>query len=250
MSKPDIGSRFSAGKLFGEVLLEVLGIFAGGAAAAKLAGKIPELAKMAQRLEKIGKAIEVRVKPAAKAPQAPKAPEVAKPASKSIEAPAEPTKPTKALEEHESKPPEKSSPKREPVVQNGYRYEFDEKGRVSRVEGELHAESTQGRNAKAQREAGGEYRLKDDDGGHFIARRFEGPKNDFNHFAQNGNFNKSAYAKVENAWERALKAGETVKVEITPIYEGNSLRPTSLTIKQWIGGIPDETLTFKNAFGG
>lgn len=66
MGRSDINSRFSAGRIFGEVLLEVLGIFAGGAAAAKLATKIPGLARMAARLERIGKAIKVRVTPAAR----------------------------------------------------------------------------------------------------------------------------------------------------------------------------------------
>lgn len=140
--------------------------------------------------------------------------------------------------------------KKAPITQNGYTYHFDDAGRVSRVEGDLKINKNQVRNQKAQLDAGGADRLADDQGGHWIGRRFDGPSEDFNHFAQNGNFNNSSYKALENSWERDLKAGKTVRVEITPSYVGDSLRPASLEIKQWIDGFQIKPVAFANVYGG
>src|SRR5262245_9849292 len=43
-----LSSQFQAGRIFGEVLIEVLSVIAGGTAAVKAAGKIPRLAKLAR----------------------------------------------------------------------------------------------------------------------------------------------------------------------------------------------------------
>ncbi|MFL9887739.1 DUF4150 domain-containing protein [Paraburkholderia agricolaris] len=135
-------------------------------------------------------------------------------------------------------------------VRNGYSYEFDGQGRVSKVKGKLKLNKSQGRNTKAQLEAGGEDRLATDQGGHFIGRRFDGPMDDFNHFAQNGNFNNGAYKSLENSWQRAIEQGKSVEVDIAPTYPGDSLRPSSITVKQWIDGIPEDPISFGNNVGG
>lgn len=136
------------------------------------------------------------------------------------------------------------------VTKNGYTYHLDEKGRVTKVEGDLKLNKGQGRNTTAQKQAGGPDRLPDDQGGHYIGRRFDGPKDDFNHFAQNGNFNNSAYRKLENSWERAIKDGKSVRVEISPSFKGDSLRPDTLKVRQWIDGKPKPAKIFRNAPGG
>ncbi|WP_165495966.1 DNA/RNA non-specific endonuclease [Phytopseudomonas daroniae] len=136
------------------------------------------------------------------------------------------------------------------VSKNGYTYHLDDQGRVTKVEGDLKLNKSQGRNAKAQREAGGADRLSDDQGGHYIGRRFDGPMDDFNHFAQNGNFNNSAYKKLENAWDRALQNQDTVKVEIVPKFKGDSLRPDTITVRHWINGEPQPIKRFRNQYGG
>jgi len=136
------------------------------------------------------------------------------------------------------------------ILRNGYSYEFDAQGRVSKVEGKLKLNKTQGRNAKAQREAGGTDRLADDQGGHYIGRRFDGPTDDFNHFAQNGNFNNGAYKSLENSWQRSIEQGKSVEVEITPTYAGESLRPSAITVRQWIDGVPSDPIKFGNTIGG
>ncbi len=137
-----------------------------------------------------------------------------------------------------------------PVTKNGYDYHVDGKGRVTKAEGDLTLNKEQARNPKAQLEAGGADRLADDQGGHYMGRRFNGPTDEINHFAQNGNFNQGTYKALENSWERALNNGQSVRVEITPTYIGDSLRPSTLTVRQWIDGAPSRPITFNNARGG
>ncbi|MFS8152621.1 DNA/RNA non-specific endonuclease [Vreelandella titanicae] len=140
--------------------------------------------------------------------------------------------------------------RRSPVIRNGYTYSFDSHGRVNKVEGEIKLNRSQGRNQRAQLEAGGADRLPADQGGHYVGRRFDGPMDDFNHFAQNGNFNMGAYKSLENSWQRALESGASVRVEVIPSYIGNSQRPSSLTVRQWIDGRPQLPLEFGNNPGG
>ena len=135
-------------------------------------------------------------------------------------------------------------------TRRGYRYELDELGRVRKVEGELKRNPAQGRNKTAQLEAGGKDRLPTDEGGHYVGRRFDGPMDDFNHFAQDQNFNRGAYKQLENEWDAALKSGKTVKVDITPHYSGTSLRPEKLTLNYSINGQMQDPIVFKNAPGG
>lgn len=135
-------------------------------------------------------------------------------------------------------------------TKNGYTYQLDSHGRVTKVEGTLTLNKSQTRNQNAQKKAGGKDRLPDDQGGHFVGRRFDGPTDEMNHFAQNGNFNNSAYKKLENSWEKALKDNKDVRIEINPRYNGDSLRPDKVTIKQWIDGIPQDPITYANKYGG
>jgi hypothetical protein len=134
-------------------------------------------------------------------------------------------------------------------VRNGYAYTLDDTGRAVRIQGELTSNPAQVRNIQAQLEAGGSYRLSTDEGGHFIGRRFNGPLDDFNHFAQNVNFNRGAYKSLENTWQRALDLGQPVYVDIKPSYAGPSLRPEGLRINYSIDGQPSR-VSFKNKPGG
>jgi hypothetical protein len=137
------------------------------------------------------------------------------------------------------------------VVRNGYRYTFDSRGRPHRVEGWLVSNPAQGRNQRAQLAAGGEDRRpKTDQGGHWVGRRFDGPLDDFNHFAQDGNFNNGAYKRLENKWQKSLDAGKPVSVEIKADYPGSSLRPSEIHVVYKIGdGLP-QTRDFLNERGG
>lgn len=62
-----------------------------------------------------------------------------------------------------------------------------------------------------------------DDGGHYIAARFNGPTEAFNHFAQDANFNRGGYRLLEDEWARDKRAGKTVTVRIVPRLEGGSV---------------------------
>ncbi len=119
---------------------------------------------------------------------------------------------------------------------NGYNYELDLANRFKRVTGVLTRNKDQSRSRKAQEIAGGPDRLPKDHGGHVIARRFNGPKEWFNHFAQDGSFNQRAYARLENSWDRAMKAGQVVRVDIRASYEGLSRRPSVIMVYYWIDG--------------
>ena len=133
-------------------------------------------------------------------------------------------------------------------VRNGYSYTLDEAGRTTRVEGQLVSNPAQVRNARAQLDAGGEFRLPTDEGGHFVGRRFDGPLDDFNHFSQNMNLNRGAYKALENSWQRALDKGQSVYIELKPTYPGNSLRPSVLEVNHTIDGVLYQTV-FKNRLG-
>ncbi|MGQ5525617.1 DNA/RNA non-specific endonuclease, partial [Chitinimonas sp. PSY-7] len=134
-------------------------------------------------------------------------------------------------------------------VRNGYSYRLDEIGRVEFVEANLVRNPAQGRNIPAQLNAGGKYRLVDDQGGHYIGRRFNGPLDEINHFAQNGNFNMGAYKALENSWDTALKQNIPVRVQLQPSYTGESLRPDTLHVRYWVDEIPNEKF-FYNRSGG
>ncbi|WP_164515182.1 DNA/RNA non-specific endonuclease [Paenibacillus lentus] len=131
----------------------------------------------------------------------------------------------------------------------GYNYRTDSHGRVSHVEGELKLGDGK-RNGYAQRVAGREDRLPDDEGGHLIASIFKGSGDLDNLVPMNGNLNKGEWKKLENTWADALKQGDEVKVKITPNYKGNSQRPDSFDIKYKIGEDDWEIRRFDNVPGG
>lgn len=145
----------------------------------------------------------------------------------------------------------KPQPKSQPTTlirKNGYAFTLDASDRTRRAKGELHV-SPAPRSTTNQLRAGGADRLHLDDGGHFIASRFNGPKDAFNHFAQNRNFNRGAYRTLEETWAKELKAGKHVSVDITASYQGNSRRPYKLFVRWTINGYT-RNRNFKNALGG
>ncbi|MBZ9646367.1 DNA/RNA non-specific endonuclease [Sphingobium sp. 3R8] len=93
-----------------------------------------------------------------------------------------------------------------------------------------------GRTDVFQAQAGKPDRLGDDDGGHFIAARFNGPSDSFNYFAQNANFNRGSYRAMEDGWARELRAGHKVFVDIEPLYEGTSKRPYQINVSWEVDG--------------
>ncbi len=115
------------------------------------------------------------------------------------------------------------------VMRNGYEYQIDSIGQMRRVSGTLTL-GKQLRNRRAQAAAGGADRLPTDDGGHYIAARFNGPPEAFNHFAQDANFNRGTYRALEDQLARAKVAGKNVKIEIVPRFVVGSTRPDMIDV--------------------
>jgi hypothetical protein len=129
----------------------------------------------------------------------------------------------------------KPSEKFRKVFQNGYTYAIDMNGRTRRVTGIL-VFSLPIRSRAAQAQAGGADRRSTDDGGHYIAARFNGPTDAFNHFAQDANFNRGGYRALEQQWAREMKAGKSVTVRIVPYYDRGSTRPYEIDVWFTIDG--------------
>ena len=122
-----------------------------------------------------------------------------------------------------------------------YSYQTDSEGRLSKVTGELELE-TSDRNGYQQvksAEAGG---IKDgraeDDGGHMIASIFNGPGEQINLLPMDSNLNRGEWKRMENLWAKALgeEPPKKVSVEIQPVYEDGSKRPTSFDVYYTIDG--------------
>jgi hypothetical protein len=155
-----------------------------------------------------------------------------------------------ALPPNPSKPPEILDPINwTSVHRNGYEYVQDARLRTRQVTGTISLNPAQRRSATEQARAGKPDRLQTDEGGHYIAREFNGPKEAFNHFAQDRNFNRSAYRKVELEWKRHASAGKKVLVRIVPFYRASSLRPSSIVVKYTVDG-RSYLQRFPNASGG
>ena len=116
------------------------------------------------------------------------------------------------------------------VIRNGYTYQIDSRNRTRHVSGTLTTATVATRSRTAQARAGGAERRSSDDGGHYIAARFNGPTEAFNHFAQDANFNRGRFRLLEDEWARDRRAGRVVKVNITPIYQGAAIRPSEIDV--------------------
>jgi hypothetical protein len=130
-------------------------------------------------------------------------------------------------------------------VRNGYEYQLDDRGRTRKVSGALVLASKQVRSRTAQAQAGGVERKPSDDGGHYVAARFNGPTDAFNHFAQNANFNRGGYRVLEDEWARDKRTGRTVTVRIVPQFDGGSVRPSVIDVWWTVDG-KEKSAKFSN----
>lgn len=122
------------------------------------------------------------------------------------------------------------------VLRNGYTYQIDVGDRTRRVSGMLTTTKAPSRSRTSQRQAGGAERRTSDDGGHYIAARFNGPSEAFNHFAQDANFNRGGYRLLEDEWARDKRAGRAVTVKIVPQFNGGSVRPSTINVWWTVDG--------------
>ncbi len=121
-------------------------------------------------------------------------------------------------------------------TRNAYDFHIDPIERSRKIFGQMSLAGKPARSRSAQANAGKPDRRTDDDGGHFIAARFNGPSDGFNHFAQNANFNRGAYRVMEDGWARDLRAGRKLFVVIEPFYGGASKRPNRVIVTWTIDG--------------
>ena len=116
-----------------------------------------------------------------------------------------------------------------------YSYFTDEAGRVNKVSGELKLE-TKDRNVYQQ---GKSVDIKDgikgdDQGGHIIARVFNGPGEQINYVPQTAKLNNGEWKSMEKKWKDALSEGKKVEIDIQIIYDSNSKRPKRFEVKSII----------------
>jgi hypothetical protein len=122
------------------------------------------------------------------------------------------------------------------IKRNGYTYKLDDKGRTLSVSGTLSDTDKPKRSRNNQAQAGGLYRRATDDGGHYIAARFNGPTDAYNHFAQDAKFNRGRYRVLEDQWSREKLAGRIVTVAIVPHYHKGSIRPFEIDVSFTVNG--------------
>ncbi|WP_144461770.1 T7SS effector LXG polymorphic toxin [Bacillus subtilis] len=139
-------------------------------------------------------------------------------------------------------------------TKEGYSYKTDNYGRITNVDADLQLGDGK-RNQYAQSNVGKpQDRLPDDDGGHLIGSQFKGSGEIDNLIAQNSQVNRSGgeWYKMETEWANALKEEppRKVKVKISPVYKGDSLRPDSFEIMYHIEGKGFYEKIIKNKPGG
>ncbi|MDP1027677.1 DNA/RNA non-specific endonuclease [Sphingomonas sp. KR1UV-12] len=123
------------------------------------------------------------------------------------------------------------------IVRNGYTYQIDGRARTRDVSGTLTVATVPIRSRAAQRQAGGAERRAGDDGGHYIAARFNGPTEAFNHFAPDAHFNRGKYRLVKDEWARDKRAKCAVTVRIGPRFNGELRRPSALDVRWTVNGV-------------
>lgn len=107
-------------------------------------------------------------------------------------------------------------------------------GKATEVDARLREDFGETDRSSAEIKAQNQIRVDDgiegDHAGHMIGHRFTGDQGTKNLFPQHGNFNLSAYKKIENEWARAIAKGYEVQVSVklTPV---GSPRPTHVEVR-------------------
>ncbi len=106
---------------------------------------------------------------------------------------------------------------------------------------------------RAQREAAGRG-IEGDQGGHIIGHRFVKDQGLKNLFPQNGNFNVSAYKKLENEWADWIDTGMDVHITVD-LAPGGQDRPDRVRVAYEVTDpadgrvVYDQRVTFRNEAG-
>lgn len=113
---------------------------------------------------------------------------------------------------------------------NGNVYTTDAKGRIVRCEAKPVHSPENPRDNEAQKQAGGDDRRLNDQGGHIVGRDMNGDGGIGNLVAMDSKINQSDYKRMENDIKATLDEGKEVtsKTEIT--YSGDSGRPDKIFV--------------------
>ena len=123
-------------------------------------------------------------------------------------------------------------------TKNGNTYKTDGEGRVTSFDSKPTYTENGDRDLKEQKEAGGDERKEDDDGGHLIARVLGGSDGKENLVAMRRTINRGDYGarKMEKEIADALKEGKDVRIHGEIEYEGDSKRPSKITVECLVDG--------------
>ena len=112
---------------------------------------------------------------------------------------------------------------------NGNIYITDENGRIIICYAKPVRSPENPRDNEAQRQAGGEYRRSNDQGGHIVSRDMNGDGGIGNLVAMDSKINQSDYKRMENDIKSILDEGKEVTTKIKMTYSGDSERPDKIT---------------------
>ena len=123
---------------------------------------------------------------------------------------------------------------------NGYTFETDNLGRPVRASGKLRLtkdKKDRDWDSTLSEIGQGDERSEEDDRGHMIGHRFDGPDSMLNAFPQDMSINRGEYKKFENMLASSLEKGKEVFVSVSLIYTGDSRRPVGLAVSYSIDGV-------------
>lgn len=131
------------------------------------------------------------------------------------------------------------------IEENGHTWTVDETGTARVIIGTIELGATPPRSRTLQRRAGGGDRRASDDGGHYVAPRFNAPTRSFNLLPQDMNLNRGRWRALEDEWARDRRARRQVDYMIVPVLKGSSRRPSHINVWWWVDG-EERSLRFPN----
>lgn len=119
---------------------------------------------------------------------------------------------------------------------DGFKYETDDEGRTTSVEGQLAISEKKPRDMDSMDVVGKGDNLDGDQRGHLIAHWFGGSDKLENLVPMSGELNQGEYAKMEHELADAVQDDADVHMKVEPIYRGDSNRPSEIKVTYRING--------------
>lgn len=132
---------------------------------------------------------------------------------------------------------------------NGNVYTTDGNGRIIICQAKPVRSPENPRDNDAQRQAGGEDRRPNDQGGHIVGRDMNGDGGIGNLVAMDSKINQSDYKRMENDIKNALDEGKDVTTKTEMTYTDDSERPDRITVTVTADG-KDTVYKFDNNLDG